>query len=95
MSSLKTRWGKRIAVVMAFALTVASVPGADAQAAKKAKLSTKKLTITVGKKKTIKIKNKAKKAKYTFKSKKASIAKGSKKGVVTAKKSRKNEHYGK
>ena len=86
MSSLKTRWGKRIAVVMAFGLTVASVPGADAQAAKKAKLSTKKLTITVGKKKTIKIKNKAKKAKYTFKSKKASIAKVSKKGVVTARK---------
>lgn len=36
MSSLKTRWGKRIAVVMAFALTVASVPGADARLPKKA-----------------------------------------------------------
>lgn len=86
MSTLKTKWGKSIAVVMALALTVASVPGADAQAAKKAKLSTKKLTIKVGKKKTIKIKNKVKKAKYTFKVKKASIAKVSKKGVVTAKK---------
>lgn len=86
MSTLKTKWGKSVAVVMALALTVASVPGADAQAAKKAKLSTKKLTIKVGKKKTIKIKNKVKKAKYTFKVKKASIAKVSKKGVVTAKK---------
>lgn len=87
MGNLKTKWGKRIAVVMAFALTVVSVPGADAQAAKKkATLAKKKLTIKVGKKKTIKIKNKAKKAKYTFKSKKASIANVSKKGVVTAKK---------
>lgn len=86
MSTLKTKWGKRMAVVMAIALTVASVPGADAQAAKKAKLSTKKLTVKVGKKKTIKIKNKVKKAKYTFKVKKASIAKVSKKGVVTGKK---------
>ncbi len=86
MSSKKTKWGKRMAVVMAFALVVASIPGADAQAAKKAKLAKTKLTINVGKKKTIKIKNKAKKAKYTFKVKKASIAKVSKKGVVTAKK---------
>lgn len=86
MGNLKTKWCKRMAVVMAFALTVASVPGADAQAAKKAKLAKTRLTIKVGKKKTIKIKNKAKKAKYTFKSKKASIAKVSKKGVVTARK---------
>ena len=45
MSSLKTRWGKRIAVVMAFALTVASVPGADAQAAKKSQLSTDRKSV--------------------------------------------------
>lgn len=46
MDILKTKWGKCMAVVMAFALTVVSVPGADAQAAKKAKatLSKKKLT---------------------------------------------------
>lgn len=86
MSTFKTTWGKGIALAMAATLIVSSVPGTEAQAAKKAKLSTKKLTVQVGKKKTIKIKNKAKKAKYTFKSKKASIAKVSKKGVVTGKK---------
>ncbi len=71
---------------MAAALVFTGLPGTEAQAAKKAKLSAKKLTVTVGKKKTIKIKNKAKKAKYKFKSKKASIAKVSSKGVVTGKK---------
>ena len=86
MSTYKTKWGRSIAVAMAAALVFTGLPGTETQAAKKAKLSTKKLTVTVGKKKTIKIKNKAKKAKYTFKSKKASIAKVSKKGVVTGKK---------
>lgn len=86
MSTYKTKWGRNIAVLMAAALVFTGLPGTEAQAAKKAKLSTKKLTITVGKKKTIKIKNKAKKATYKFKSKKASIAKVSKKGVVTGKK---------
>lgn len=86
MSTYKTRLGRNIAVLMAAALVFTGLPGTEVQAAKKAKLSTKKLTVTVGKKKTIKIKNKAKKAKYTFKSKKASIAKVSKKGVVTGKK---------
>ena len=86
MSTYKTKWGRSIAVAMAAALVFTGLPGTETQAAKKAKLSTKKLTVTVGKKKTIKIKNKAKKAKYTFKSKKASIAKVSKKGVVIGKK---------
>ena len=85
MSTYKTKWGRSAAVIMAAALVFTGLPGTEAQAAKKAKLSTKKLTVVVGKKKTIKIKNKAKKAKYTFKSKKASIAKVSKKGVVTGK----------
>ncbi len=86
MSTYKTRLGRNIAVLMAAALVFTGLPGTEAQAAKKAKLSAKKLTVTVGKKKTIKIKNKAKKAKYKFKSKKASIAKVSSKGVVTGKK---------
>ena len=86
MSTYKTKWGRSVAALMAAALVFTGLPGTEAQAAKKAKLSTKKLTVTVGKKKTIKIKNKAKKATYKFKSKKASIAKVSKKGVVTGKK---------
>ena len=86
MSTYKTKWGRSVAALMAAALVFTGLPGTEAQAAKKAKLSTKKLTVVVGKKKTIKIKNKAKKATYKFKSKKASIAKVSKKGVVTGKK---------
>ncbi len=86
MSTYKTKWGRSVVALMAAALVFTGLPGTEAQAAKKAKLSTKKLTVTVGKKKTIKIKNKAKKATYKFKSKKASIAKVSKKGVVTGKK---------
>ncbi len=79
MSSLKTRWGKRIAVVMAFALTVASVPGADAQAAKKSQLSTKKLTITVGKKKPLKLRTRQKKQNIHSKVKKLRLPKSAKK----------------
>ena len=44
------------------------------------------MTLQAGEKKTIKIKGKVKKAKYTFKSSKPSIAKVNKKGTVTAKK---------
>ena len=58
----------------------------------KAKLAKTKITLTVGQKKKITIKGKKKKAKYTFKAsnKKVSV---NKKGVVTAKKSRKNKNY--
>ena len=48
--------------------------GNDADAAKKVKIS-KKASVTVGQKKTIKVKNASKKAKVTWKVKKASIAK--------------------
>ncbi len=55
-----------------------------ASAANKAKLSTKKLSMVVGQKKTIKIKNKVKKAKYTFASSKKKVVTVNKKGVVKA-----------
>lgn len=57
-----------------------------AKQSKKATLKTKKLTIEVGKKKSIRLKNKKKKAKYTYKSSKTFVAKVSQKGKVTARK---------
>lgn len=56
------------------------------QAKKTAKPAVSKLSMTVGEKQTIKIKNKSKKAKYSFVSSKKKVAKVNKKGVVTAKK---------
>ena len=81
------RTGMRaISLLSAIALMGVSVlapgNGQMAEAAKKAKLKTKKISVQVGKKKTIVIKNKVKKAKYTFKSKKKKIASVTKKGVV-------------
>lgn len=52
------------------------------EAAKKAKLKTKKIEVVKGKTKKIVIKNKKKKNTYTFTSKKKKIAKVTKKGVV-------------
>lgn len=68
-------------------MTLGGMTAPDAGAkAKKAKLKTKKISVTVGKKKTIKIANKKKSCKYTFKSNKKKVAKVSKKGVVTGQK---------
>lgn len=62
---------------------IAAPWGTDsAQAAQKASLKTKKVTVNVGKTKKIAIKGKVKKAKYTFKSNKIKIATVSKTGVV-------------
>ncbi len=57
-----------------------------AAAAKKASLSFKKITLQEGKTKKITIKNKIKKAVYTYQSSSKKIASVSKKGVITAKK---------
>lgn len=80
------RMRRSISFVSALALlgTIA-VPlhGETAQAATKAKLQTKKkVTITEGQTKKIKLKKKAKGAKYTYKSKSKKIATVSKKGVI-------------
>lgn len=75
---------KCISFVMVGALTVGSLyMGSDAEAAKKATLKTKKVTVNVGKSKTIKIKKKNKKNTYTFTSNKKAVVKVSKKGKVT------------
>lgn len=52
-------------------------------AAKKAKVTKKSVNLVAGSKKTIRIKNKNKKCKYTFKTSNKKIAKVSSKGVVT------------
>ncbi len=57
-----------------------------AKQAKKTTIRTKKLTLNIGKKKSITLKNKKKKAKYTYKSSRPKIAKVSKKGKITARK---------
>lgn len=75
-------------VFLAAAVTVSCIGFMDTatlHAAGKAALKTKKVTVTVGAKKTIKITSKKKKAKYTFKASNKKIT-VTKKGVVTGKK---------
>lgn len=73
-----------VSAALVMALMVGSISGAGAaQAAKKASLKTKKMTLSVKKSQKIVIKNKLAKKKYTFKSSKASVAKVSKAGKVT------------
>lgn len=67
-------------------LVIGLVGAPVSDAAKKASLKTKKIDLKVGQKKQIQIKNKKKKAVYSFKSSKKAIASVTKKGVVQAKK---------
>lgn len=88
-SKMLTKSGKRIVSFgLALAVTGSCFAGilsdpASTQAAKKAKLKTKSMTLEVGKKKTIGLTGKKSKAKYTFQASNKKI-KVSKKGVVTA-----------
>lgn len=78
---------KICSIVLATALVVSLAAGAggeDAQAAKKAKLGTKKITLTQGKTKKIKVKNKKKGCRYTFTSNKKKVATVTKAGKVKA-----------
>ena len=74
--------------ILAFTFTGIAAPwGTDsAQAAKKASLKTKKITVKAGKTKKIVIKGKVKKATYSFKSKNKKVATVSKAGLVKGKK---------
>lgn len=75
---------KVLSAALVMALAVSSISGAGvADAAKKAALKTKKMTLQVKGSKKIVIKNKSAKMKYTFKSSKKSVAKVSKTGKVT------------
>lgn len=78
---------KKVMKMLAFALTFSVFLNGiviTAKPAKKTTIKAKKLTLSVGGKKSITLKNKKKKAKYTYKSSKPRIAKVSKKGKVTA-----------
>lgn len=75
-----------IALFLVFALLAGIQSPASADAAKKATLKSKKIFMKTGQKKTIKIKNKKKKAKYLFQSSNKTIASVSKTGVIRAKK---------
>ena len=76
---------KLLAFVLAFAMIVTIYqPSAVYAAAKKPSLSAKTMTLQVGQKKTLKVKNAGKKAKLKWSSNKKSIATVSQKGVVKA-----------
>lgn len=74
---------KTMASILCAALVVSLVPAGSADAAKKAKLSKKKVSVEVGKTVKVKVKNSVKKAKVTWKTsdkKVAAIAKSVKRG---------------
>lgn len=81
---MKKRWKRSVlAVVFLLAMAVLCIPAEKAEA-KAPKLSRTKLSMTVGQKKTLKVKNTKKKVKW--KSSDAKVIKVSKKGVLTARK---------
>lgn len=82
----KTSRALSIALAVAMTLSTAVVNDTAGAAASKATLKTKKVNMNVGKKVTIKINRKQKKAVYKFVSSKKAVAAVSKKGVITAKK---------
>ena len=76
---------KLLAFVLAFAMIITIYqPSAAYAATKKTRLNAKTMTLQVGQKKTLKVKNAGKKAKLKWFSNKKSIATVSKKGVVKA-----------
>lgn len=81
---------RKVTALLLMAVMVAgmlALSGSDVQAAKKkVQLNKKTVTLEVGKKVTLKLKNAPKKKKITWSSNKKKIATVSKKGVVTAKK---------
>ena len=87
MKQWKRVGGVVLSGILALSVTLGGMTAPDAGAkAKKAKLKTKKISVQVGKKKTIQIANKSKSCKYTFTSNKKKVAKVSKKGTVTGQK---------
>lgn len=85
MKQWKRVGGVALSGVLALSMTLTGLTGVTSDAkAKKATLKTKKVSLKVGKSKTIKIKNKKKSCKYTFKSNKKKVATVSKKGKIKA-----------
>ncbi len=87
----KKKTVRLLALLLAAGLLLNPAGGSEVQAAKKPKLNKKKLTLRVGKTATLKVKNRAKKAKVSWKSAKKKIATVSKKGKVRAKKAGKTK----
>ena len=83
---MKRKMKKVLCMVLAFSLSMLTIIDGANSASGKAKITKKRLTLTVGQKKKISIKGKKKKAKYSFSSSSAKKASVSKKGFVTAKK---------
>lgn len=82
---MRVKTGKIISLVLASSMIIGLGAACDsAGAAKKAALKNKSMNLTVGESKLIKIKNKNKKAKYTFTCSAKKVAKVNKKGKVTA-----------
>ena len=75
-----------VCLLLAAGLVCTGSLSGTTQAAKKATLKTKKVTMNVGEKKSIVIKNKNKKASYSFVSSAKAKAAVTKKGVIKAKK---------
>ena len=76
--------GLAIALTLAMVISLLPLASFDSYAAKKPKISKKKITLVVGQKKKLKIKHKPKGVKVKWKSKNKKIAKVSKKGKVKA-----------
>lgn len=83
---MKKAFQSALCVVLAAGLVCTGSSYATSQAAKKAKLKTKRVTMVVGEKKSITIKNRNKKASYIFTSSSKAKAAVTKKGVIKAKK---------
>ncbi|MCI8643961.1 MAG: hypothetical protein HFG79_10920 [Lachnospiraceae bacterium] len=80
--------GRMVGIVCIIAVVSAlfsELPAVPAAAAKKAKLKTKKITLAVGGRKTIKLKNKQKGCKYTYSSDKKKVASVTRTGIVRGK----------
>lgn len=83
---LKKAFKSVVCVLLTAGLVCTGSSSGTAQAAKKATLKTKKVTMKVGEKKSIVIKNKNKKASYSFVSSSKAKVTVTKKGVIKAKK---------
>lgn len=85
MKQWKRVCGVVLSGALALSMAFSGVSDLSSEAkAKKATLKTKSVSLEVGKSKTIKIKNKKKTCKYTFKSSKKKVATVSKKGKIKA-----------
>ena len=83
---LKTIARKSLCIVLATGVICSAFSGSHSQAAKKAALKTKKMSMKVGQSKKVAIKNRNKKAVYRFVSSSPKKASVSKSGVIKAKK---------